>query len=80
MLDGPPLHLAHQGYNGNGHIGEQEQREGKGIEDLLLGGGSDLLPLGDGGKDPHQKQHHIQNITMAEITAPLASWKIRRAI
>ena len=60
MLDGPPLHLAHQGYNGNGHIGEQEQREGKGIEDLLLGGGSDLLPLGDGGSRAKGEQADIE--------------------
>ena len=50
VLDGLPLHLAHQGNHSDGHIGEQEQREGKGVEDLLLGGGGNLLPLGDGGR------------------------------
>ena len=61
VLNGLPLHFsAEQCHHGDGDVGQHEQGEGHRVQHLPQRRGVNPLPLGDGGKDPHQKQHHIQ--------------------
>ena len=60
MLDGLPLHPAHQGRQGDGHICKHKQGEGDGVQQLFGGGGVDLVPLGDGGDHAVHEQSHIE--------------------
>ena len=60
VLDGLPLHLpAEQSHQGDGDVGQHEDGEGDGVEHFLGGGGVDVLPLGDGGKEAHHEEHPV---------------------
>lgn len=60
MADGLPLRLFHQGYQGNGNIGQHEEGEGKHVFDLLAFGGMNIVPFGECGQ--HAQDKHEQAV------------------
>src|SRR5699024_2720378 len=60
VIDGLPLPLPHQSGQGDGDVGKHENGEGKDVQDLLVIGDLDLLPLAQDGEQAVQEQAQIE--------------------
>ena len=60
MLDGLPLRPGEEGGGADGKVGQHEEGEGEGVEDLLPGGAMDVSPLRHGGDGPQEEEGQVE--------------------
>lgn len=65
VLDGLPCRFLEQCHQRDGDVGEHEEREREEVFDLLCCGGTDVVPLGEGGQRA-EHEHEQRVVEQAE--------------